>query len=92
MAISLSGVTGAITNLIAGTSKSMTSSSFTDVSNMDISQTFIFLIIFMILLTFIMWIGAYIFNHSLVKVFPTVKKVSVGDFLGLYIVIHILFC
>ena len=65
---------------------------FTDVSQMDVGQTLLAIVIFLILLTFIMWVGAYIFNHSLVKVFPSVNKISVGNFLGLYIVIHILFC
>lgn len=67
-------------------------SHFKDVSSMDAGQTLLFLVIFVILFVFIMWVGAYIFNHSLVKVFPSVKKISVGDFLGLYIVLHILFC
>ena len=66
--------------------------SFKDVSSMDAGQTLLFLVIFVILFVFIMWVGAFIFNHSLVKVFPSVKKISVGDFLGLYIVLHILFC
>ena len=80
-----SGAT-AVSNLFKG------KSAFTDVSTMDIGQTILAIIIFFILLIFIMWIGAYIFNHSLVKVFPSVNKISVGNFLGLYIVIHILFC
>jgi hypothetical protein len=65
---------------------------FTDVSQMNVGQTFIFLIIFLIVLIFIMWVGAYIFNHSLVKIFPSVNKASLSDFIGLYIVVHILFC
>lgn len=68
-------------------------SSFTDVSDLNFFQMLLSVIIFIILLTFVMWVGAYIFNHSVVKVMPSIlKKISVLDFLGLYIVTHILFC
>lgn len=68
-------------------------SSFTDVSTLNSFQILLSVIIFIILLTFIMCIGAYIFNNSVVKIMPSImKKISVVDFLGLYIVTHILFC
>jgi len=89
MGFTLSNITNLSTQLSTlATGKS----AFTDVSNMSIVQFFISIIIFLIILTFIMWVGAFIFNHSLVKVFPSVNKISVGNFLGLYIVLHILFC
>ena len=68
-------------------------SSFTDVADLNFFQMLLSVIIFIILLTFVMWVGAYIFNNSVVKTMPSImKKISVVDFLGLYIVTHILFC
>lgn len=86
MSTILSNISTYMSNLLYG------KDTFTDVKQMDGVQIFIALVIFIILLTFIMWLGAFIFNHSLVKVFPSVNKISVVNFLGLYIVIHILFC
>ena len=86
MNIVLSTVSTYISNLLSG------KDAFTDVKQMSGGEMFLALVIFIILLTFIMWLGAYIFNHSVVKVFPSVNKISVGNFLGLYIVLHILFC
>ena len=78
-----------VSNIVAGKQIS----SFTDVSDLNFFQMLLSVIIFIILLTFVMWVGAYIFNHSVVKVMPSIlKKISVLDFLGLYIVTHILFC
>ena len=54
------------------------------------SVVFFFILMFTLYLT--MLIGAFIFNTSFVKIFPSVKKVSVLDFFGLYIVLHLLFC
>ena len=39
-----------------------------------------------------MYLGGLVFNMSVVKIFPSVKKVSTLDFFGLYIVLHMLFC
>ena len=86
MTLTLSTISTYVSNLMFG------KATFTDVSHMDAGQFILSIIIFIIILTFIMWVGAYIFNHSLVKVFPSVNKISVGNFLGLYIVLHILFC
>ena len=74
------------------------SSPFTDVSELNYSQVLsivmlLTLIIYIILITLYMMIGTYVFNHSVINVMPSIlKKISVLDFLGLYIVIHILFC
>ena len=40
----------------------------------------------------IMLLGTFVFNTSVVKIFPSVKKVSILDFFGLYIVLHLLLC
>jgi hypothetical protein len=59
---------------------------------MDASQGVIFLVILMLLLYLTMLIGSYIFNTSVVKIFPSTKSVTTLDFFGLYIVLHILLC
>jgi len=55
-------------------------------------QSVVFFVILMFIIYFTMLIGAFVFNTSIVKIFPSVKKVSVIDFFGLYIVLHLLFC
>lgn len=61
-------------------------------ANMTTSEWILFTIIYFILLFFIMWIGSFIFNESVVKVAPSLKRISPYDFFGLYIITHLLFC
>jgi hypothetical protein len=86
----------ALSNCASYVSNTVTKSPFqnqnVNVSDMSAGQFIIFMIVFIALLYLIMWVGAFVFNTSVVKVIPGVKKVSVVDFLGLYIVIHLLFC
>jgi hypothetical protein len=63
-----------------------------NLQDMSSGQYLIYFLILILLLYFIMFIGALVFNISIVKIFPSVKKVSTLDFFGLYIVIHLLFC
>ena len=63
-----------------------------DMPGMDPGQQVLYIIILILLTLLTMWAGAYIFNQSVVNIFPSVKKVSVLDFFGLYIVLHLLFC
>jgi hypothetical protein len=60
--------------------------------NMSPDQGLLFFIIFILLIYFTMYLGAFVFNASIVKIFPSVKKVNTLDFFGLYIVLHLLFC
>ena len=53
---------------------------------------FLFFVILILLIFLTMWIGAFIFNTSVIKIFPSTKKVTVVEFFGLYIVTHLLFC
>jgi hypothetical protein len=62
------------------------------IDNMDTEQGILFFIILILLIYFTMWLGALIFNMSVIKICPSIKKVTTLDFLGLYIVIKILFC
>jgi len=68
--------------------------SFTNRGTVEINpgQSFLLFVIFIIILYLTMLLGSCLFNASVVKIFPSVKKVSVLDFFGLYIVIHLLFC
>ena len=73
---------------------STTKAPFTN-NNMNESynnQGLLFYIILILLILLIMWIGSFVFNESVVKIFPSTKKVSTLDFFGLYIVTHLLFC
>jgi len=63
-----------------------------DSNEITTGDSFIFFLILILLLYLTMLIGAFVFNTSVVKIFPSVKKVSVLDFFGLYIVLHLLFC
>ena len=62
------------------------------IDNMDADQGILFFIILIILIYLTMWLGSLIFNMSVVKIFPSIKKVNTLDFFGLYIIIKILFC
>jgi hypothetical protein len=80
------------TSLALKANEFVTKSTFTNYGEMNSGQGLLFFLILMLLIFLTMWLGAFVFNTSVVKIFPDVKKVSVLDFFGLYIVIHILFC
>ena len=61
-------------------------------SSSNTGQKILFYLILILLIYLTMMIGAFIFNVSVVKIFPSIKKVSTLDFFGLYIVLHMLFC
>ena len=63
-----------------------------DMQDMNFGQFVLFCLIFFTLLYITMYLGAIIFNVSIVKIFPSVKRVSTIDFFGLYVILHILFC
>ena len=81
-----------LTNGIKPTSSPFTNQGMQGMQGMDPGQQVLYIIILMLLILLTMWVGAYIFNQSVVNIFPSVKKVSVLDFFGLYIVLHLLFC
>jgi hypothetical protein len=63
-----------------------------DIQDMNFGQFVLFCLIFFTLLYITMYLGAIIFNISIVKIFPSVKRVSTVDFFALYVILHILFC
>jgi hypothetical protein len=63
-----------------------------DMQDMDFGQFVLFCLIFFLLLYLTMYLGALIFNVTIVKIIPSVKRVTTLDFFGLYVILHILFC
>ena len=89
----LSGVNLIATTITNATIKApFTNQGSENLENMSTGQLILFFFILTILLYIIMYLGAIIFNISVVKIFSSVKKVSTLDFFGLYIVTHLLFC
>ena len=74
--------------------KMMTPSHFANQNpnEMSFGQSLFFFIILCLVIYVTMWIGSFVFNRSVIKIFPSVKKVSALDFFGLYIVLHLLLC
>ena len=62
-----------------------------DLANISGSQLFTFIIVFLISVWLLMFIGALIFNSSIPRIFPSVRKITMLEFFGLYLVCHILF-
>ena len=94
----LSGIMGGISAVASNISKILSLSSFRnntsidDINNMNTGQVIIYFMILIFLIYLTMWIGTFIFNTSVVKIFPSIKKINTLDFFGLYIVLHLLFC
>ena len=63
-----------------------------DMSNMTAEQWVMFLIVFFALLFILMFLGAIVFNMTIPKIIPSIRKVSTVEFFGLYVILHILFC
>ena len=64
-----------------------------EVSNVNVSgsQLLTFIIVFVLSIWLLMFLGARIFNTSIPHIFPSVRKITLLEFFGLYIVCHILF-
>jgi hypothetical protein len=69
-------------------------SNFANVNSEDmtIGQWIIFLITFLVLLFIMMFLGSIVFNMTIPKIIPSIRKVSTSEFFGLYVILHILFC
>ena len=63
-----------------------------NMEDMNGGQQLLFIFVLFVLIYFTMFLGAIIFNMSVVKIFPSVKQVTTMDFFGLYVVLHLLFC
>jgi hypothetical protein len=83
-----------IVNISSSIEKALTPSHFANQNpnEMSLGQTFFSFIILGLVVYLTMWLGSFVFNTSVVKIFPSVKKASILDFFGLYIVLHLLMC
>ena len=62
-----------------------------EIANMAGDQLLIFIIVFALSVWLLMFIGTQIFNTSIPRIFPSVRKITLLEFFGLYLVCHILF-
>lgn len=60
-----------------------------EITQVDITT---FIIVFTLALIITILLGMFIFNMTIPKIFPSVRKVSFIEFFGLYIITHMLFC
>ena len=92
MSISVSAITNStafLTNALTGNKSAFTNNTMEE---MNSGEQLLFMFVLFTLIYFSMYLGGLVFNMSVVKIFPSVKKVSTLDFFGLYIVLHMLFC
>lgn len=64
----------------------------TNPNDMTLQQWIIFLISFLLMLFVMMYLGKLVFNMTIPKIIPSIRKVSTSEFFGLYVILHILFC
>ena len=86
---SIHSMANGISNTLSG--KSAFTNNNDTLEEMSFGQQLIYFFVLFIIIYFVMFIGSVIFNDSVVRIFPGVKKVNTTDFLGLYIVLHMLF-
>ena len=97
----MSGAASTISKLITTIATKPVISTFTDVvipdmdinnpNNMSGKQLLVFFLVFTLLLGIILALGTYFFNQTIPRIFPSMRKVTFSDFIGLYIVTRILF-
>ena len=90
--LSVSAISNTASTLLGAVSGNKSGFKNYSMDEMNSGQQLLFIFILMILIYFTMFLGAMIFNTSVVKIFPSVNQVSTMDFFGLYIVLHLLFC
>jgi hypothetical protein len=61
------------------------------IASMSGGQMFTFIIVFVLSVWLLMFLGAWVFNTSIPRIIPGIKKITMLEFFGLYIVCHILF-
>lgn len=62
-----------------------------DLGTMSSSDMLTFTLIFVLSVWILMLLGTWIFNSTIPKLIPSIRKASVLEFFGLYVVLHILF-
>jgi hypothetical protein len=91
MTLSVDALTNA-TKMLTNSLTNKSPFSNQSIEEMNGGQQLLFIFVLFVLIYFTMYLGAMIFNMSVVKIFPSVKQVSTMDFFGLYVVLHLLFC
>ncbi len=89
---SIHSMANGISNTLSGKSAFTNNNNNATLEEMSFGQQLVYFFVLFIIIYFVMFIGSVIFNDSVVRIFPGVKKVNTTDFLGLYIVLHMLFC
>lgn len=85
-----------ISSMVAAITPSNGKAPFANVNAEDLTQAstgqvLMFVLVFAFSVWLLMFLGAWIFNSSIPKIFPAANKVTVLQFFGLYIICHILF-
>lgn len=62
-----------------------------DIASMSTGQVVTFVLVFLLSIWILMGLGAWVFNTTIPKIIPSIGKITVMQFFGLYIVTHILF-
>ena len=90
MSMALNSLATSIAKLSSATGVSR----FEDINQdkMTFSQWVIFVAVFLLLLFILMFLGTIIFNSTIPKIIPSIRKVTTSEFFGLYVILHILFC
>ena len=63
-----------------------------NIQDMTPGQYVLFIIILLLLILLLNYIGAVLFNMSVVKIMPSIKPIDTLHFFILNIVLHMLFC
>ena len=97
----MSGAASTISKLIATLATKPVISTFVNVvgpdmnmdnpNNMSMKQILVFFLVFTIAIGILLALGTYFFNQTIPRIFPSMKRITFSDFIGLYIVVHILF-
>lgn len=87
---SIQNIANNVSNVLSG--KSAFTNNNATLEEMTFGQQLVYFIVLLSIIYFVMFIGSIFFNDSVVKIFPGVKKINTGEFLTLYIVLHMLFC
>ena len=85
-------MSGALMQLVSRFTNVVTRENFDDVTNASASTVLLLLINLTIAIVIVCWVGQWLFNSVLVNVIPSVNRVTFLQFLGLYVLTHLLFC
>jgi hypothetical protein len=85
-------MTNVLMSLVSKIANIITRENFDDITPVSSGGMITLIIIFCIASLITCWIGQWLYNHVLVKTITIFKPITFPQFIGLYIVTHILFC